>query len=81
MECTDPLGQQVLEELLASGCFFGSGKMFDATGSDEGTLQVLRQLELQGYMAKVFLPGHKLHNRYQFTPQAASLFQARHRLE
>ena len=65
----------MLEDLLESGCFYGSGKFFDGTGISNDELEVMQQMQQQGWLGKVWDPERHHQQRYQLTSQASSLFE------
>ena len=75
MTCDHDIGQRVLEELVELGVFAESGKFFDPTASSEEELQVLLQLQRQGFVKKI---EDKTRNlcRFQLASRAAMLVEA-----
>ena len=75
MQCTVPEGQRLLEEMVGLGCFPKSGKFFDPTGCSGEELEVLSQLQQQGFVAKIAGPNAQAF-RFQFSSRGATLVQA-----
>lgn len=75
VECTDDLGQRVLEELLEAACFHGSGKLYDAAGASAEEMEVLQQLQQQGMLTQVSFSNRPDQLRFQFTAQAEVLVE------